>query len=43
MARIGLNWGLRLLSGSKASKLEAARVFLKTRQTRCVDGQSSER
>jgi len=42
VARVGLNWGLRLLSGSKASELEAARVFLKTRQTRYVDGQSLE-
>ena len=43
VAHVGLNWGVRLLSGSKASELEAARVFLKTRQTRYVDGQSSER
>jgi len=43
VARVGLNGGLRLLSGSKVSELEAARVFLKTRQTRYVDGQSSER
>jgi len=40
VARVGLNW--RLLSGSDASELEAARVFLKTRQTRYVDGQSSK-
>ena len=38
VARVGLNWSL--LSGSEASELEAARVFLKTRQTRYVDGQS---
>ena len=43
VARVGLNWGLRLLSGSKAIELEAAQVFLKTRQTRYVDGQSLER
>jgi len=42
VARVGLNWRLRLLSGSEASELEAARVFLKTRQSRYVDGQSSE-
>ena len=42
-ACVGLNWGLRLLSGSVTSELEEARVFLKTRQTRYVDGQSSER
>ena len=42
VARIGLNWRLRLLSGSEASELETARVFLKTRQTRYVDGQSSK-
>ena len=40
VARVGVNWGLRFLSGSEASELEAARVFLKTRQTRYVDGQS---
>jgi len=33
---------LRLLSGSDAGGLEAARVFLKMRQTRYVDGQSSK-
>ena len=42
-ACVGLNWGLRLLSGSVTSELEEARVFLKKRQTRYVDGQSSER
>ena len=31
-----------MLSGSDAGGLEEARVFLKTRQTRHVDGQSSE-
>ena len=40
MARVGLNWSL--LSGSEASELETARVILKTRQTRYVDGQSSK-
>jgi len=40
VARVGLNWGL--LSGSEASELETARVILKTRQTRYVDGQSSK-
>jgi len=34
--------GWRLLSGSDAGGLEAARVFLKMRQTRYVDGQSSK-
>jgi len=42
VARVGLNWRLCLLSGSEASELEAARVFLQTRQTRYVDGQSSK-
>jgi len=41
VARVGLNWRLRLLLGSD-SMLEAARVFLKTRQTRYVDGQGSK-
>ena len=36
VARVGLNWSL--LSGSEASELEAAWVFLKTRQTRYVNG-----
>jgi len=40
VARVGLNWSL--LSGSEASELETARVILKTRQTRYVDGQSSK-
>ena len=40
MAGVGLNWSL--LSGSEASELETARVILKTRQTRYVDGQSSK-
>jgi len=35
-----LNWSL--LSGSEAGQLETARVILKTRQTRYVDGQSSK-
>jgi len=42
VARVGLNWRLRLLSVSEVSELEAARVFLNTRQTRYVDGQSSK-
>jgi len=37
-----LGWRLRLLSGSDAGGLEEARVFLKTRQTRYADGQSSK-
>ena len=40
MVRFGWSLRLRLLSGSGASVLQAARVFLKTRQTRYVDGQS---
>ena len=40
VVRVGLNFSL--LSGSEASELDAARVFLKTRQTRYVDGQSSK-
>jgi len=40
VARVGLNWSL--LSGSEASELETARVILKTRQTRYVDGKSSK-
>jgi len=39
---LGWSWRLRLLFGSDAGGLEAARVFLKTRQTRYVDGQSSK-
>jgi len=35
-----LNWSL--MSGSEASELETARVILKTRQARYVDGQSSK-
>ena len=42
VARVGLNWRLRLPSGSETSVLEAARVILKTRQTRYVDGQGSK-
>ena len=42
VARVRLNWRLRLLSRSDAGGLESARVFLKTRQTRYVDGQSSK-
>jgi len=40
----GRSWGLRLLSGSSAGAEVATRVFpcFKTRQTRDVDGQSSE-
>jgi len=33
----------KVAEGSEASELEAARVILKTRQTRCVEDQSSER
>jgi hypothetical protein len=40
VARVGLNGSLLL--GSEASELETARVILKTRQTRYVDGQSSK-
>jgi len=36
---LGRSWRLRLLSGSDAGVLEAVLVFLKTRQTRGVDGQ----
>jgi len=36
------SWRLRLLSGSDTGLLEAVRVFLKTRQTRGVDGQISK-
>ena len=32
----------KVVEGSEASELEAARVFLKTRQARYVDGQSSK-
>jgi len=45
VARVGLKLEVALaarLSGSEASVLEAARVILKTRQTRYVDGQSSK-
>ena len=42
VARCGRSLRLRLLLGSGTSVLEAARLFLKTRQTRYVDGQSSE-
>jgi len=39
----GARWvELELAVGSEASEPEAARVFLKTRQTRYVDGQSSK-
>jgi len=38
VARVGLDGRLRLLLGSEASELEAAWVFLKTRQTRYVNG-----
>ena len=37
VARVGLNWRLHLLSGSEASELEAALVFLKMRQTRYTE------
>ena len=40
VARVGLNWSL--LSGFEASELQTARVILKTRQTRYLDGQSSK-
>jgi len=39
---LGWSWRLHLLSGSDAGGLEAVQVFLKTRQTRYVDGQCSK-